>query len=215
MQNEKKTSEKVKNVIIIVLSILVGILFTLLVLSLTGVLNFENDNTNQENNTVENNSQNTNNLLTESEALELGKDLYEYANNVAWDKEFEYIHNQPDGSLILNYEEVISKFTQKYISSTGNIFSTIKKGDDGKYYDSSVRGFGVSCAKVSLTDLNVTNISNNYITFDAIATTTSTSKECGGLEVGTVVRTDKQTFGIKKEKDIWKIDVYEFQYVTE
>ena len=210
MQNEKR-----KNITNTILIAIIAVLSTILVSSLTGILNFENDNTNQENNTVENNFQNTNNLLTELEALELGEELYEYANNVAWDKEFEYIHNQPDGSLILNYEEVISKFTQKYISSTGNIFGTIKKGDDGKYYDSSVRGFGVSCAKVSLTDLNVTNISNNYITFDAIATTTSTSKECGGLEVGTVVRTDKQTFGIKKENDIWKIDVYEFQYVTE
>lgn len=145
--------------------------------------------------------------------LQLGEDLYEYANNVGWCKEFKYLHNQPGGSIVLNYEEVTNKFTQNYLSLSTNIFSRIKKGEDGKYYDLSVCGFGVSCATISLTELKIINIEDNYVTFEATATTTSTG--CGDKEAGSVVKVDKQTFAIKKENDIWKIDNYTFQYVTD
>ena len=64
MQNEKK-----KNLIIIMLVAIIAVLSTILVLLLTGILNFENDNTNKENNTIENggNSKNENDEDTTSE----------------------------------------------------------------------------------------------------------------------------------------------------
>lgn len=211
-------NEKGKNIVIVLLVAVVAILGSALVLISTGHLNLDNDGSHLNNNSnTENNNQNNDNLLTEAEALQLGEDLYEYANRVGWCREFEYLHNQPGGSIVLNYEEVASKFTQNYINSGSEsldyVFRSIKKGEDGKYYDLSVCGFGVSCANNSLTELKVINVSDNYITFDATVTTTSTG--CGGAAAGAIVRTDKQTFAIKKENDIWKIDDYTFQYVTD
>ena len=207
-------NEKGKNVVIILLVAVVAILGTVLVLISTGHLNLDNDSSHLNNHSnTENNNQNNDNLLTEAEALRLGQDLYEYANNVGWCREFEYLHNQPGGSIVLNYEEVTSKFTQNYLDLSKNIFSAIKKGEDGKYYDLSVCGFGVSCANNSLTELKIINVLDNYITFDATVTTTSTG--CGGTEVGAIVRTDTETFALKKENSMWKIDEYTFQYVTD
>jgi len=208
--------DKGKNIVVALFFTIVAILGTIIVLALTVHLNLKHEDSNPTLNNgenAENNNQNNKGLLTEKEALELGEDLYKYANSVGWCKEFEYLHNQPGGSVVLNYEEVTSKFTQNYLALSKNIFSTIKKGEDGKYYDLSACGFGVSCANNLLTELKVINMSDNYITFDATVTTTSTG--CGGAEAGTVVRTDKQTFAIKKENDTWKIDGYTFQYVKD
>lgn len=200
--------EKGKNITIIILIAIIAVLSTILVLLLTGVLNFENENKspNKENDTVENNSQNISNLLTESEALELGKELYEYANSVGWCNAFKYEPRAEGGMFVLNYEEVASKFTQKYIDSATNsmdyVFRSIKKDENGRYYDLSMCAFGSGLVKRTL-ELNIVNISENYITFDAtIITTGAFDKDYKDI------KTD--TFGIKKENDIWKIDVYKF-----
>lgn len=207
-------NEKVKNVIIVLLVAIVAILSTILGLVLTDNLSFKEEvaNPNLENNETAEKKD----LLTEDEALQLGKDLYKYANSVGSCQEFEYLHNQPSGSIVLNYEEVASKFTQNYInngtSTFENVFRSISRGEDGKYYDSSVCGFGLSCAKNLLTEFKIINIAESHITFEVTVSTIATGCD---QEVGTVVRTDTQTFALKKENDIWKIDVYVFKYVTE
>lgn len=227
MQNEKRN-----NLIIIVLVAIIAVLSTILVLSETGVLNFEteNDNVKPENDTVENgennatandevqsgenndinndgnNNQNSSNLLTESEALQLGKDLYNYANSTGWCNAFKYELRPEGGMFVVNYEEVASKFTQNYFDSATNsmdyVFRSIKKDENGRYYDLSMCAFGSGLVERTL-DLKVVNISENYITFDATITTTG-SIDKDYKEIKT------QTFGIKKEDNIWKIDVYKF-----
>jgi len=196
-----------KNVVIILLITIITILSTILVLVSTGHLNLNNEDSNLNNSgNHENNKENHDDLLTEAEALQLGDDLYRYANRVGWCEEFEYLNNPSGGAFVLNYEEVASKFTQNYIDSGTNsmdyVFRTIKKDEDGNYYDLSMCAFGSGLVERTL-ELKVVNISENYITFDAIITT-----------IGTIDKDYKeiktQTFGIKKEDNNWKIDVYKF-----
>ena len=199
--------EKGKNIVVVLLLVIVAMLGTILVLVSTGHLDLKNDGSNlSEGGNAENNNQNNKDLLTESEALQLGEDLYKYANNVGWCKEFKYANRPSGGQFVLNYEEVASKFTQNYINSRIDsmdyVFRSIQKDENGKYYDLSPCAFG-SGLVVRTLELKVVNISENYITFDATITTTgSVDKDYKDVKT--------QTFGIKKEDNIWKIDVYKF-----
>ena len=195
-----------RNIISVVLFV-VGIF----ILLLTGILNF---NDNNESSSGENNVLNPE--LTETDVLQLGRNLYSYAHNVGNCKEFKYLHNQPSGSIVLNYEEVSSHFTDDYINNKTsvehrNVFRTIEKDTSGNYIDISVCGFGLSCATSSLTDFKIINKTNDYITFEA---TVSFTSSCGE-NTGSLVRTETDEFSIKKENNAWKIDYYEFKIITD
>lgn len=159
-------------------------------------------------------SQTKQELLTEEEALVIGKELYEYAVSVGHCKIFEYSNKQELNSIVTNYDEVASHFTDDYINNKKefkkNVFGHIYKDEDGNYRSGGC-GFGLAHTVREVIDFDLISIAENYIMFDVTINVKGYEPITSNLVMDD---TTVYPFGIKKQNDNWVIDYYDFAYLT-
>lgn len=151
------------------------------------------------------------NLLSENEALKVGNELWQYAFNTSWGKTF-----KPDLELITNYEEVKSYFTDDFYANNSfsetnyefDEFFGIVKNQDGSIY--SYAGSRGGDQQYLDTKLLIKNNSQNEIIFKAISnycdgSIYDDSSECASKKIS---ETKEQEFVIKKIDNEWKIKYF-------
>ena len=155
--------------------------------------------------------------VDDSVALALGYELYEYAKDALFCRNYQYgeMYSNDFGREVLNYKEIASKFSSNHkVKWTDS--SDYKKLDDGfvniegKYYSKTECARGSNISFVS-DELKITNIESDKIEFRVLATYCddnidqdwiySSNKDC-------IKRTKTYDFIIVKEDNKWKIDTF-------
>lgn len=189
-----------KNIIIVLLSIIL-----IIVLIFVGYFVWKS------NHKIEEQTSNNNNaIMTNEEAYELGKKMYDKIVNFSYK---EGKHNSTNGmSEILNISE-LKEFTtenvlQKYLKTTE---TAVEKSNDGSYW--GIGGRGTDISYLNHWTIKVINISENEIKYEV---TESYIKDFENYEKSInelnpdEIENKTNKFTIIKENNIWKIS--EFTY---